>query len=320
MYSLREEPRREFARSVWQRLSPRHEEEAAAPRPRFAFFPSLAVVGAALAVISLFVFPSVRASAQAFLSLFRVQSFAPIKFDPARLEKFSDVRKDLSLALFEREETNPPVREDVTSREAAENIAGIPVLEPNYLPDGLTRDKFQTVRHEDFRMRVNVDQLRTLIDALDLRDVDTPEELQGQWIQVDLNPVVFQSFVRDKKRVEMVQAKSPELTLPPGVDIQRLGEMGLRILGLDADEARRIAGSIDWNSTMVVPVPVNATEFRDVTIRGNKGLLVTTSRENEQGKERREGSIVLWTESGRIIGVNGNIESQDLLAIAESLR
>jgi hypothetical protein len=84
-----------------------------------------------------------------------------------------------------------------------------------------------------------------------------------------------------------MQSNSPEIAIPPGVDIVELAEVGLRVLGLDAGEARHIATSTDWRSTLLVPVPLNASTFRQVTVRGNQGLLITMSGQECQ---RRTGA------------------------------
>jgi hypothetical protein len=121
--------------------------------------------------------------------------------------------------------------------------------------------------------------------------------------------------------VHLVQANSPEVTLPTGVDLAQLGEIGLRILGLDPAEARRMASTIDWTSTLVVPVPSNASSFREVTVHGQRGLLVTTNGDPAGTPNgRRAGAIVMWTEGDRVFALAGNLDSMELMQMAESVR
>jgi hypothetical protein len=85
---------------------------------------------------------------------------------------------------------------------------------------------------------------------------------------------------------------------------------------VDANEARRMAGSIDWRSTLIVPVPANAGTFRQVTVHGNPGMLVTVTGAEGQ---RRAGTIVLWTESDRVYALQGTLGPEDMMQVAESV-
>jgi hypothetical protein len=116
----------------------------------------------------------------------------------------------------------------------------------------------------------------------------------------------------------LVQARSPEVSVPAGWDVERLAEIGLRVLGLDTGEARRIARSTDWRSTLLVPVPMNASTFRQVTVHGQAGLLITTSTRGEDGR-RREGTMLMWTEGERVFCLQGNLSGPDLMQMAESV-
>ena len=134
-------------------------------------------------------------------------------------------------------------------------------------------------------------------------------------------PMVTQSFRAGSSRLELIQSRSPEVSLPAGVDLARLGEVGLRILGLDAAEARRIAASVDWRSTLLVPVPANASSFRSVTVQGNPGLLITMTREGKvDGQRRRAGTVVMWTEGERVYALEGTLGPPDMIQVAESVR
>lgn len=289
-------------------------------RPRPSLLPRFAGAAFALALVSLFIFPSVRASAQAFLDLFRVRSFTAVPFDPARLEQFDKLDKDIDLILFEDGKPSPNPPSDAASVADAAAVTGIPVLEPAWLP-GLVRDRIQTTENNHMRVGTSTATLKTVVEALGLDDVDVPEGLDGQWIDVNLHPAAIQSWSKDKLHLKLVQARSPNVVLPAGLDLAHLGEIGLRILGLDAREASRVAASVDWNSTLLVPVPVNASGFREVTVRGTKGLLITTSRPHgEDGEARRDGGLLLWAEGDRVLALAGNVTSEDLMAIAESLK
>ena len=126
--------------------------------------------------------------------------------------------------------------------------------------------------------------------------------------------------------ITLIQAKSPDISLPDGVNLAQLGEIGLRVMGMTADEARDMAGRIDWNSTLVVPIPSNAASFREVTINGVSGLLITSNRQPGQadgqagGPRGPRGTLVMWTEGDIVYSVQGQTDAIELVAFAESLR
>ena len=149
-----------------------------------------------------------------------------------------------------------------------------------------------------------------------------PQGLDGQSITVRMPASVMQRFGKDTRHLMVIEGTSPEVALPLGTDMKQLGEIGLRVLGLDADEARRISASVDWRSTLLVPVPTNAASFRQVDVNGHKGLFIRMSDAAEGGPGHRDGggAMVMWTEGERVLAVQGNLSGEDVLEVAQSLR
>jgi hypothetical protein len=327
LYQARREPRPEFAADLSARL--RRDEVPAGARARLAF-PSraLAAAAAVLAVVALFALPSVRASAQAFLDLFRVRNFAAVEFDPSRLEKLRALNtargEDSAMLLFDKAEVvkNPGKPETFATPEAASAAAGIEVRTPGTLPAGLALDRVEVRREAEARLRLRTERLRAILDALEVRDLQVPQNLDGQVVAVRMPPVVAMHYDRGDLNATLVQARSPEVTLPQGADLVQLGEIGLRVLGLEPNEARRVARAVDWRSTLIVPVPAGASEFREVRVRGNKGLMITVrdGRGKSGERRRRAETLVLWSEADRVFGLTGNLRDVDLLDMANAIR
>src|SRR5262249_54917241 len=87
---LRREPRPEFAHELQRKL---HAQGEARNPIAVRMVPALAVSFAAIAIVGLFAFPAVRASAQAMLDLFRVRKFSAISYDATRIEKLRALAK-----------------------------------------------------------------------------------------------------------------------------------------------------------------------------------------------------------------------------------
>lgn len=320
METLRRDPDPKFADDLREKLQAQplpHSLRRVAPLPLFA-------AGVAVAVIvALFAFPSVRVSAQAMLDLFRVRKFAAVSFDPQRLEKLkSSVKDDAALEVFEHEKIQEPGPPQIfTTLAPAAAAAGLQALKPSYLPFGLAADTVVVEGEGAMRLTVHEAKLTALLQSLNLGDVQVPAGIDGKSIEVHKPRVLVQRFVSGTRHAALVQAQSPEVQVPAGLDVERLGEVGLRILGLDAGEAHRVATSTDWRSTLIVPVPLTASTFRQVTVHGQPGLLVTTSAAAEGDRPgRQSGSICLWTENDRVFGMIGNLPPNDVLQMAESVR
>lgn len=317
---LRQEPDPRFARGLREKLRAQETQTSRAPA---RLTPTLAGAFALAVIVALFAFPSVRASAQAMLDLFRVKKFTALPFDQSRVDKLRQLDKDRMFMVFDKTQTmkEPGPPQIVASLGAASSAAGYHVASPSYLPAGLSADTIRVDGPGEAKLSVSEAKLRSLLDALDLQDVEVPAGLDGKEIQVRKAPVVIQQFHgAGKLHAALLQSNSPEIGVPAGIDVPRLAEIGLRILGLDQSQAHHIATTTDWRTTLLVPVPLNASTFRQVTVHGNQGLMITTVDKDSSGDRRREGTIVLWSEGDRVFATTGNLTNKDILQMAESVQ
>jgi hypothetical protein len=255
------------------------------------------------------------------LDLFRVRNFAAVEFDPSRLEKLRQADpNDQGPLMFGKAEVLQEPKEpvEVASPEAAGAQAGIDVRTVRSLPEGMKLDKVMVESAGAARFTPNVQRIRDVLETLALDDVTVPSNIDGKTVTVRKPPIVVQRYKSERRSVALIQARSPEVELPAGVDLAELAEIGMRILGVDRAQAQQIARSMDWHSTLLVPVPANASSFRRVHIQGQPGLVVTTT-ESKDGK-RREGTMVLWSQNDRVFALSGNVDSIKMLEMAESVR
>ncbi len=318
---LRRDPDPAFARDLRARLRDIEQDEPLRRAPRT--LPVLAAAAGVAVVAVLFVSPGLRLRAQALLDLFRVREFAVVQVDEARLQMLRERKFDVGSMLVGagRPADEAPPR-PYTSLAAATAAAGFAAERPEVLPLGLAPDTVWV--HGEVRKHATIDTrpLRELMDAFDVRDLQIPAGVDGGTVDIDVPAMVAQTFRSGgRSRAMLVQGASPEVSLPKGVDLARLGEIGLRIAGVGRDEARRLAGAIDWRSTLVVPVIASATTFQQVTVQGQRGLFVETSRtERPDGGSGGPGSAVLWTRNGRVYALVGNFYRVPMLQMAESVR
>ncbi|MEQ1831538.1 MAG: hypothetical protein ABL977_00680 [Candidatus Eisenbacteria bacterium] len=326
LHDQRREPDPGYARSLREHL---RGIEATEPARGFRLHPALLATAAVALVAASFMLPAVRVAAQNALDVFRVQTFTAVEIDGDMQERFKqlqDMGDDPMSAILEKQDLHEPAKPvDYPSADLAASAAGLPGLrKPGPMPAGLTFEKATATGQGSARFIVHAAKVQHVLDVLGINDVHVPMAFDGKSISVHMPSSVIQRFKSGKRELAIIEANSPEVSLPPGADLKQMGEIGLRVLGLEPDEARRTAASIDWRNTLVVPVPTNAASFRQVDINGHQGLMIRTSGEPASeangGRARRGGVMVMWSEGNRVFAVQGDVQAEDVLEVAQSLR
>jgi hypothetical protein len=316
---LRQDPPNEFARQLKARLraldTPARRSPSRATR--------WAALAASLAAISVsFMFPSVRAGAQAFLDLFRISTFAGVAFDPQRLAELGSNGLDWPQIIGEQVEVleQPAAPVSYATPEEAGTAAGIRVYQPTWTPRELALTETTVAGGTAVRFTASTAKLQLLLDSLGIDDVSVPTGIDGQQASVHVSPIVTMTYTSRTGRATLVQSRSPDVSFPAGLDLPALAEIGLRILGLNRREAYRIAQSVDWRTTLLVPVPVNAASFEQVDVQGESGLIIESSGRAE-GLEGRPGeTTVLWSHAGNVYALHSGLPKQELIVMAQSLQ
>lgn len=323
-------PRPEFTAALRRRLA----AEDAARRSRS--FPVRRVLRRALAmglpvaaaVLALALFPDVRAGAQAFLEMFRVRKFVAVNVDPSRFDALDKVGTDPRRLLGEvrviREAAEPQF---FATPAAAFAAAGFAAAEPSWLPDSLVADSAMVREGQEVELTLDARRVAGLLASLGVRDAGLPPEYDGARVLVRTGRTVGIRYRGKGMRAMLVQSPNPELSLPPGLERARLAELGLRVLGLSSTEARRLADRVDWNTTMLIPLPTGKTAFREVEVRGNRGLLIE-KLQKEEGRsdpaappavDEPPRRVLLWSNGERIFALGGNPYDRTLLQMANSI-
>lgn len=270
----------------------------------------------AIALISLLLFPPVRAAADRLLQVFRVRSVVFFPIDPARIQQLQQMDVDMP-ALFASEPTvlnQPAAPREVSSTSQASQAVGFPVREPADLPGTASQTSIKVIDRTALSFQVNVDAMRQVLALTGIEDVTLPDELGQEQITVDVAPWTSQRYQGADWELELYQGRSPDVTLPDGVDLAALGRTGLRVLGMSEAQADAVSRQIDWTSTLVVPIPPDIQDVRSVTVNDSEGLLVGSS---EQGSQHW---MLYWQDGERfyILQAEGAVTEQQMLAAAES--
>lgn len=312
---LRALPRPAFSRALRERLrriETTGTARAAWLRPARAWAGSLALLAAGSLAL-----PGVRATARAFLDLFREHSVAAIRFDPSRFEGLRSGNRSPALVLFGEpellEDPGVPVRHPTP--EAAAAAMGLALPLPLRLPAGLALDGVEATSAGLLRLRVDRDALRKTLDELDFEAVKVPRALAEGSLTLRIPRQLTLSFSGTAGWARAVLSESSEPALSPALDLGLLAEIGLRVAGVEADEAQRLARSIDWDTTLLARMPVGAGSFRQVAVGASEGLLVSGAAEGPEAVKR----TLVWSSGGRRYVLTGNLGEQGLLELAGGL-
>jgi len=321
MLSAWRKPRPEFARELRARLAELDDKRIGSRAPARLSWIAAYAASVVLAV-AIFAIPSVRAAAQAFLDLFRIVNFAPVPVQPDRIKALL-ARQGIDLPRLVGEQTQvlkaPGPSRTVETIEAAGAIAGIHIALPTWRPVGLEMGPIDVVGDQSLQFTASSAKLQYVLDSLGIDDLSAPAGIDGQTVTMHVFPIVRITFADATRRVALIQARQPEVSLPAGLNLAQLAQIALRLLGVDRSEAYRIAQSVDWRTTLILPIPADVSFFRQVNVQGSPGLLITTVNRAARGTLPVE-SRILWSANGSVFALAGSVRPDELFDMAQSVQ
>jgi anti-sigma factor RsiW len=273
--------------------------------------PVLAGLATVAILVGIFSFAPSRALARQLLSVFRVRRFAVIQVNPdqARLEQVAKSLEDKLLGGQPEVIADEPAVK-VASLEEARRIAGFEVRMPRYFPGG-SAPTFSVKGRSEQRLRFNRDGLVTLLQLADMDPKLVPAGFSEGAVTV-LAPVMVAIA---SERYQIAQVRSPSITYPDGLEPRIVGEAGLRLMGLSAADAKRISATIDWTTTVVLPIPASIAEFREVEIAGSRGVMFW----GREQKGQQNTAVLMWEKNDVVYMVSGPNSQEQLVQVAQSM-
>ncbi len=289
---------------------------------------SLFVIAVVVVVLTV---PPVRALAARFLYLFRAQEIQTVYVDGQKLEQqMQKLRSSPEMAQILAKDLNiqpKGERHEVTSTVQASQEAGIQVRAPK----GLEAVKWYVQPGAKMSMDVDLTRVRAVLDEMGNADVQLPPGLDGAKVNFDI-PTSVVGFFGDcsagagfgtpedppaRRRnlgpgcFMLSQVLSPTVAAPGGLNIDEIATPLLQVMGMTEAEAREFSQTVDFTTTMLVPIPRNVSSAETVAVDGVKGNLILYS-----GSER---FLLIWIKNEIIYSLNGAGNKEKALAIAASL-
>jgi hypothetical protein len=280
-----------------------------------------------------FSFAPVRAWAGQFLGLFRVQQITVLPIDTTRLSELSGnetIGSQIS-QLFSKsvKVTRQPGDPQVAASAAeASQLAGFTVR----LPDNRSDAPELTVQGGTaFEFTVDRNLAQGILNEAGRSDLQLPAALDGATMAVDIPAGVTAAYGNCPKVegsnetgspgrrfatcVVLAQIPSPAVTAPPDLDVAQLAQIGLQFTGMSAEEAQAFSQTVDWASTLVVPIPRNGAVYTQVPMDGVTGYLI------QRPADDAPQYAVIWVKDGILYAIGGlGSNSSAALEMADSLK
>jgi len=247
----------------------------------------------------------------------------------------NNISQLISESITMKKEPGDPV--NVATADEASQLAGFNARAPK----DITPSRISVMSGASFTFTIDRDKAQALLDEAGRNDLVLPAEVDGADVSVNIPSSVSMAFgtcpePSNKGEVEremeresttrgspgrvykdciiLAQIPSPEVSAPASLDINKLAQIGLEFTGMTAEEAAQFTSTVDWTSTLLVPIPKNAASYQQVTVDGVTGTLI------ERPSDDAPQFALFWVKDGIIYTIGGlGDHSQKALEIANSL-
>jgi hypothetical protein len=283
-------------------------------------------MAAALALIAILATPQGRSAAAQFLAQFRSERIEAVPLTTAQLADLEKTFAELEqIGRVEGLEALADGPRQVSTLAEAERIAGFSpkTPEPSSLPAGMSATPSAILALPAGTVRFTFDQAkaREHYRATGRPDVRLPDRFDGASIVVHVPATVVLRYGGSAEMGASPDGLGLLIGQAQPLTIDAEGDVGLETLrsflleelpGLSPQTRRHLGSITEWQSTLPVPIPVDAVNWERTTVAGAPGLLL--------GDNSGLGSIVIWQQDGRLYGVGGGYSAREVRRVADGLR
>jgi hypothetical protein len=275
------------------RLRDRHVQAARTARRRWI------AVSVTVVTCGLLALPWPRAAAQRLLKQLSLNRVEVV--DVGRADLPDSVPKIFTM------EPGPWNEEPAASLEAAVRRAGFrPLLPPTGTWGSPTLTTIDTVTLSTPTLRVA--EIERALAVAGVSGVAVPRDWDGTTLVAEGGPVVVASY----PNLTLIQASPFRMTTPAAFQFGQFMEIGFRVFGRSADEARALGQTLAENPALVMHFPERGP-VREVRLQtGGRGLLVGNAQEC---------TFLFWNTNDRLFIVSAEVLTEGQAAeLANSVR
>lgn len=295
--------------------------------------PAWSALATAALVLALVMFAPARSWTQRVLAMLRVEKVTVVPLD-LKFDKNSDtqqlVRKVISDEVTVTLSAGKP--QLVGDASQATQMAGFPV---RTFTDMKEVPKIGVVGEQSYVMKLDQSRLQEIVDSIGKSELQVPDSINGQMIAVHIPKSVFlrygncpekhtgskataesQSKPADTSNCIMfAEVPSPVVSVPPELNVGQLYQIALQAGGMSPEEAQAFASKVDWKSTLVVPIPRQASSYSEEQVDGVTGNLIM----GKGSREQRPEYTLIWIKNGIIYSIHGSGGPEQARALVRSL-
>ena len=294
-------------------------------------------VGAAAVVLiaGYFSFAPARSWAQRVLAMLRVQKIAVVPIDTQAVEGMQAGGQSAKMVgQFISDNIvvtmHPGDPQLVADASQATQMAGFPV---RLIGSRADAPRITVQGEQAFQMTLNRDRLEGLLSELGHTDLQIPSSVDGALLAVHIPKAAFATYGQCPKPgkkddaqkppkpadfagcVMLAEIPSPTVSVPPDLNVRELATLALQASGMSVEDAQNFTDTVDWTSTMVVPLPRDAGSYETTSVDGVQGTLISL----RGWSHGAPGYSLLWVKNGIIYTLTGFGSADQAVPLADSL-
>jgi hypothetical protein len=352
---LPELPKGDNVAIAWAEFQKRR-EDADAEQSHWGMWQKLSLAGGGLAAVALVValtLAPVRAWAETFLAIFRVEHFTVLEINPDSFKKNGFENNQMlnqTVGRMLSDEVTviqkPQKPQLVADAAAASKLAGFPVqLLSGETPAALVFESGAAVQ-----MKLDQDRLQSILEEAGRSDLQIPSSVDGARIAVRVPPGIMAFYGNcgntpsqlvgsstdsdhqahivvgaggrsnrsheesDSTCITLMELPSPTVSAPAEIDPAQIAQVVLQFLGMSANDAANFTQTVDWTSTLVLPTIRGLSTYEQVHINGNEGALLRPA-----GQGQPEHFSLIWVDDGILHALNGTGDDTTAINLASQL-
>jgi hypothetical protein len=293
-----------------------------------------------VAVVLVLTVAPVRAWAENLLAIFRVERFTVLELNPDAMKGNGlqnealfnqEVGRFLSDKITVTEAPKTPV--PVADAAAASRLAGFPVQ----LIGGETPSVLLFRSGLTAQLTLDRDRLQSILDEAGRNDLQIPQSLDGAIIGMHVPAGITARYgncgdrdanghgqnqkqadvpaVRgDATCISLIELRSPTVSAPQQLDPAQIAQIALQFFGMSANDAASFTQTVDWTTTLVLPVTRGMSSYEKVNVGGNEGALLRSL-----GPQPPGGFDLLWVDNGIVYILTGTGDDTTAVNLASRL-
>jgi hypothetical protein len=335
--------------TAWAGFQRMREQSLQASSPRWNSWKVYSLAGGGLftaALVVVLTVAPVRAWAESLLAIFRVEHFTVLELNPDATNNLQNnqlLNQTVSHILSDEVTVTqaPQKPQPVADGATASRLAGFNVkLLTDRQPSSLLLQSGAAAQ-----MKLDRDHLQTLLDETGRTDLKIPASVDGAILGFRIPPGVMASYGNcgkmaphalggsqtsqvaksaqsaptpqpaDATCVTLMQLPSPTVSAPSDLDPAQIAQVALQFLGMSANDAASFTQTVDWTSTLVLPVMRGQSVYEQLPVNGNEGVLL-----RPRGSSPADSFALMWVDGGVVYALNGIGDDTTALNLASQLQ